>query len=91
MKHEYPIYVALENEKIIGYCVIRIFDDVVWEESRYIIPEARRMGVGSKLFKKAENIAKSHGNETLYNWVHPNNQQSIVFLKMNGYEISNIL
>jgi GNAT superfamily N-acetyltransferase len=90
--NEFPIYLAIdEMEKILGFIVCKIEDDVVWGELLYVIPEFRRKGIGSALFAKAEGLAEKLGCETLYNWVHPNNFRSIPFLKKRGYNVINLI
>ena len=87
----YPVYVAVEGSKIVGYLVCRIDDDVVWAESLYVLPEHRRKGIGTALYEKAEEIAESLGSDTVYNWVHPNNDAIISFLKKRGYSVLNLI
>ena len=91
MEKGYPIYVALQNSKIVGYLVCRIEDDVVWAESLYVLPGYRRRGIGTELYEKAEEIAESLGSDTVYNWVHPNNDAIISFLKKRGYGVLNLI
>ncbi len=91
MEKGYPIYVALQNSKIVGYLVCRIEDDVVWAESLYVLPGYRRRGIGTELYEKAEEIAESLGSDTVYNWVHPNNDAIISFLKKRGYDVLNLI
>ena len=91
MEKGYPIYVAIEDSKIVGYLVCRIEDDVVWAESLYVLPEYRRRGIGTALYEKAEEIAESLGSDTVYNWVHPNNDAIISFLKKRGYGVLNLI
>jgi len=91
-KKEYPIFVAEgDMGNLIGYHVCRIQDDIIWSESLYVVPEARRKGVGSALYEKAEIIAKEIGCDTVYNWVHQNNFRSIPFLKKRGYTVLNLI
>ena len=87
----FPIYMAVDSEKIVGYIVCRIDSDVVWAESLYVIPEYRRTGVGSKLYLQAEELANEYGNETLFNWIHPNNETIVQFLKKQGYNVLNLI
>ena len=87
----YPIFAVSDNGKYVGYGVCRIEDDVVWLESIYVRPEYRRKGIGKMLFDKAASIAKDYGNETLYQYVHPNNDTMIRFLKHNGYDVLNLI
>lgn len=69
----------------------RIDDGVVWEESSFVIQEERRKGIESMLCEKVEDLAKEYGNETVYRWVHPNNNASILMLKKRGYDVLNMI
>ena len=43
------------------------------------------------LFERAEAIAKEYGNDTLYQYIHPNNDIMASFLKANGYDVLNLI
>jgi ribosomal protein S18 acetylase RimI-like enzyme len=89
---KYPIFVAEENNKeLLGYLVCRIDNETVWAESLFVSYDARRMGIASKLYEKAEEIAKKLGGSTVYNWVHPNNDKMITFLSKKGYNVLNLI
>ena len=89
---EYPIFVAEDlNKEIIGYLVCRIDDSVVWAESLFVEDSARRKGIASDLYKEAEKLAIKLGGDTVYNWVHPNNDKIIKFLSKNGYDVLNLI
>ncbi len=91
-RKKYPIFIAIsDDEKVIGFNVCRIDGGVVWDEASYVNPEERRKGIGSLLFEKAEALARKYGNETVYNWVHPNNDASILMLKKRGYDVLNLI
>ena len=64
---------------------------VVWLESIYVRPEYRRKGIGKMLLDRAQSIAAEHGNDTLYLYVHPNNDTMLNFLKTNGYDVLNLI
>lgn len=87
----YPIYVAECDSKIVGYLVCRIEGEVVWAESLYVLTKYRNKGIGSSLYTKAEEIAESLGSETVYNWIHPNNEKVIQFLNKQGYSVLNLI
>ncbi len=92
LNKDFPIFLAVsENQDLIGFTVCRVDEEIVWDELLFVIPEERRKGVGSALFKRAEEFAKELGGYTLYNWVLPNNYRSIPFLKKHGYEVLNLI
>ena len=43
------------------------------------------------LFEKAEETAAGMGEETVYNYVHPNNAGMISFLRSKGYTVLNLI
>ena len=83
----YPIYVCVDKDKVVGYMILRI-DGVVWVEQIYVREDYRRKGVASLLYKKAEEISNG---DTLFNYVHPNNNVMISFLKTKGYSVLNLI
>ena len=88
---EYPIFVAEFQEELVGYIICRTDGDVVWAEQLYVKQNARRKGIASTLFLRAEQLANTLGNETLYNWIHPNNNAIILFLRKHGYNVLNLI
>ena len=87
----YPIYIFKDNNECLGYLVCRIDNDVVWVESLFVLKEHRRCGIAAALFNAAEKLAASYGNDTLYNYVHPNNDEMIGFLAKRGYNVLNLI
>lgn len=85
------VFAALINNEYAGYVVCRIEDNVVWVENLFVKEEYRRFGVASALHTKAEEIAATHGSDTVYNYVHPNNHRMIEFLKKRGYTVLNLI
>lgn len=88
---KFPVYAALVDGEYVGYVVCRIDDEVVWVESIFVKDEYRRRGVAAALHNKAEEIAASYGDETVYNYVHPNNHRMIEFLRKRGYTVLNLI
>ena len=43
------------------------------------------------LFEKAEELARAMGEETVFNFVHPNNRGMIDFLRAKGYTVLNMI
>ena len=87
----FPVYAARSGDRYCGYLVCRVDAPCVWVESIYVLPECRRQGVGAALFQKAEALASSYGEDTVYNYVHPNNDRMIAFLKSRGYKVLNLI
>lgn len=88
---QFPVYAAVVDGEYAGYVVCRIDGGVVWVESIFVREEYRRCGVASALHSKAEQIAASYGNDTVYNYVHPNNHRMISFLRKRGYTVLNLI
>ena len=87
---KWPIYVAIGDDKVVGYILLRV-DGVVWVEHLFVQEEYRRKGIASKLFAKAEEYSNSLGEDTVFNYVHPNNNVMINFLKSKGYSVINLV
>ena len=88
---QFPVYAALVDGEYAGYVVCRVDSEVVWVESIFVREEYRRHGVASALHSKAEEIAASYGDDTVYNYVHPNNHRMIEFLRKRGYTVLNLI
>ena len=87
----FPVFAALVDGEYAGYVVCRVDSEVVWVESIFVKEEYRRHSVASALHSKAEEIAASYGEETVYNYVHPNNHRMIEFLRKRGYTVLNLI
>ena len=87
----FPVYTARTDGGYCGYIVCRVDEPCVWVESIYVHPDFRRQGIGAALFGKAEELAASFGEDTVYNYVHPNNRAMIAFLRERGYSVLNLL
>ena len=87
----FPVFAAMVDGKYAGYVVCRVDSEVVWVESIFVKQEYRRHGVASALHSKAEEIATSYGDDTVYNYVHPNNHHMIEFLRKRGYTVLNLI
>jgi ribosomal protein S18 acetylase RimI-like enzyme len=87
-----PIFVAeLAAGQIVGYLVCRTEADVVWAESLFVDPVYRRRDIAAQLYEAAEQLAAGRGGATLYNWIHPNNEPIIAFLRRRGYDVLNLV
>ena len=87
----FPVFAAEKDGVLCGYIVCRVDKPCVWVEAIYVLPEYRRQGAASVLFEKAEEVASSFGEDTVYNYVHPNNEAMIAFLASKGYTVLNLV
>ena len=87
----FPVYAVEDNGAFAGYIVCRIDEPCLWVEQIFVREDCRRKGVATMLFSKAEEIAASMGEETVYNFVHPNNENMIRFLRSKGYTVLNMI
>ncbi len=87
----FPIYAAKDQNSFVGYIVCRIVEPCLWVEHIFVREDHRRRGVAAMLFEKAEEIAASMGEDTVYNYVHPNNESMIRFLRSKGYTVLNMI
>ena len=87
----FPVFVAMVDGQYAGYVVCRVDSEVVWVESIFVKEEYRRHGVASALHSKAEEIAAFYGEDTVYNYVHPNNHRMIEFLRKRSYTVLNLI
>ena len=87
----FPVFAAIVDGEYAGYVVCRVDSEVVWVESIFVKDEYRRQGIASALHSKAEEIAAFYGDDTVYNYVHPNNHRMIDFLRKRGYTVLNLI
>ena len=87
----FPVFAAIVDGEYAGYVVCRVDSEVVWVESIFVKDEYRRQGIASALHSKAEEIAAFYGDDTVYNYVHPNNHRMIAFLRNRGYTVLNLI
>ena len=87
----YPVFAAEEDGEPVGYLVCRIEEPCLWVEHIFVSGQHRRQGAASMLFSKAEEIAEAMGDDTVYNFVHPNNEGMISFLRSKGYTVLNMI
>lgn len=88
---QFPVFAVLIDDEYAGYAVCRTQDEVVWVESIFVYEKYRRLGVASLLHSEVEKIAYLHNQDTVYNYVHPNNHKMIGFLKKKGYTVLNLI
>ena len=87
----FPVFAAAEDGALAGYLVCRIDAPCLWVEHLFVRDEYRRRGVATLLFEKAEEIGRAMGEDTVFNFVHPNNLGMIGFLRSKGYTVLNMI
>ncbi len=87
----FPVYAAICEDEMVGYMVCKIDEPCVWVESLFVAKAFRSKGIADKLIERAEEIAHTFGEETLYFYVHPNNHRMISFLRKHGYTVLNLI
>lgn len=87
----FPVYAAEDGGEMAGYTVCRIDEPCLWVEHLFVREAYRRKGVATLLFEQAEALAAAMGEDTVYNFVHPNNRGMIEFLRSRGYTVLNMI
>lgn len=87
----YPVFAVEDGGVLAGYIVCKIEEPCLWVEHIYVREDYRRKGVATILFSKAEGMAEAMGGETVFNYVHPNNEGMIHFLRSKGYTVLNMI
>ena len=91
LRSGFPVYAVKDTGDFVGYIVCRIDEPCLWVEHIFVKEDRRRKGIATMLFNKAEEIAASMGEDTVYNFVHPNNEGMIRFLRSKGYTVLNMI
>ncbi len=91
LRSGYPIFAVTDGNTLAGYIVCRIEGTCLWVEHLFVRSDFRRKGAASLLFETAEKIAASMGEDTMFNYVHPNNDGMIQFLRSKGYTVLNLI
>ncbi|MBE6069758.1 MAG: GNAT family N-acetyltransferase [Clostridium lundense] len=91
LNNGWPVFSAVDGNVFAGYIVCKIEEPCLWVEQLYVREAYRRKGIASLLFGKAEELAKSMGEDTVFNFVHPNNEGIVGFLRSKGYTVLNMI
>ncbi|MCX7903369.1 MAG: GNAT family N-acetyltransferase [Caloramator sp.] len=82
---ELPWLIAVSQEEILGYLIYRIEND----ECELVLLESfcKNVGIGSKLLKELENIAKKNECKRIFLITTNDNIDAMKFYQKNGFEI----
>ena len=87
----FPIFAVEDGGELAGYVVCRMDAPCLWVEHLFVREKNRRKGAATMLFEKAEALAAAMGEDTVFNFVHPNNLSMIGFLRSKGYTVLNMI
>jgi len=82
------IFLALEEDKAVGFIRVSSREGSFWIEELYVKPEFRRRGIGQALVKRAEEKVLKW-DSALYLYVLPQDKDAIAFWKRLGYDVIN--
>ena len=86
-------YVAEIARRLVGFILVQATSFVhsaqreVWLEYIAVQPASRRKGIGTMLMSTVIEYANTHDISLLYTALNPNNNESIQFLTMHGFEV----
>jgi ribosomal protein S18 acetylase RimI-like enzyme len=86
-------YVAEIARKLVGFILVQPTSFVhsaqreLWLEYIAVRPASRRKGIGTLLMSAVIEYANTHDIPLLYTTLNPNNEESIQFLTMHGFEV----
>ncbi len=79
-------FVALEDEKVIGYIGVSVVADSCFINNIAVFPEYRRQGVGRALIKMASLTADAMGTDFISLEVRESNYPAIAMYRSMGFE-----
>ncbi len=82
---EMCFYVALDGERVIGFCNFGFCDKGLELRRIYLRPEYIGKGVGKRLLELGENFALATGSEKYFCFVHKQNEIGKRFYFKNGF------
>lgn len=76
------------DDRLVGFLMVRIYDNNVnaYIHDFYLVPDARRQGYGSKIFKKLQEKLKDRGVNQIYLSVQADNPGALDFWKKQGFK-----
>ncbi len=87
---EYSL-IAIDNKKVVGFIKFNITGGVAYLEQLIVAKSDRQKGVGQKLLKKFEEIAKNKGCHAAYLDTSEKHNEALNFYMKNNYKISSKL
>jgi len=79
------VFIAKENNKIVGFCFSKQDDMLIWLEWFGVIESARKKGIGKSLIKYLESSIKNRNAHKIWCDCRTGNIKSISILSSSGY------
>ncbi|MFA7623585.1 MAG: tRNA (adenosine(37)-N6)-threonylcarbamoyltransferase complex dimerization subunit type 1 TsaB [Pusillimonas sp.] len=81
----YSAWVALREGQVTGFCVVQLAPDVAHVLVIAVAPDSQRGGLGYRLLRQAESVARQHGLPALLLEVRPSNRPAVAFYTNRGF------
>ena len=81
----YSAWVAMSAGRVAGFCVVQPAPDVAHLLLIAVSPNFQRGGVGYRLLRQAETVARQHGLPALLLEVRPSNEKAVTFYTNRGF------
>lgn len=81
----YSVIVALEDNQVVGFCLNRMDDKLIWLEWFGVRADMRRRGLGRKLIEHLESTAKTRNAHKVWCDCRTENVKSVNFFITSKY------
>ncbi len=81
----YGAWVAVQGERVVGFCMVMFAPDVAHVLVIAVTPEVQKQGVGSLLLERCEREARARGLTTIVLEVRPSNENALNFYRHQGF------
>jgi N-acetylglutamate synthase-like GNAT family acetyltransferase len=79
------VWVAEQGDRVVGLLVLQPFEDHLLLENVAVLPQAQRLGVGSRLLHVAEEQARAHGLHQLRLYTNEAMTENLAWYPRRGY------
>ena len=81
----YSAWVAVRDGQVNGFCVVQLAPDVAHVLVIAVAPDSQRGGLGYRLLRQAESVARQQGLPALLLEVRPSNHPALAFYTNRGF------
>lgn len=86
----YPAWVARQDDRIIGFCMLMFAPDLAHLLVIAVAPARQKKGAGSMLLQLCEREAQARDLPALMLEVRPSNVNAVQFYKAHGFEVAGV-